>query len=213
MLKNKTALTLAASAAVAVTTGFVAAASAHQPEEQVDISTIPAGMYELDPAHGKITWSVSHLGFSTYKGQFPAVEATLSLDPSSLDTARVEASIDLTEQGTLNPALDEHLKSADFFDVANHPSARFETDKVTLLGEDRALIDGHLTLRGVTKPVRFTAEFNKAGVNPIDQRYSLGFDGQATIRRSKFGVDYGLPMVSDEVNLHLEGEFKLAENQ
>ena len=61
----------------------------------------------------------------------------------------------------------------------------------------------------MTRPVRFTTNFNKAGVNPLDKKYTLGFDGYATIKRSDFGVSYALPAVSDEVQLHLEGEFKL----
>ena len=81
MRANKRAIALALSASAAIAaTGFVATASAHQAEDRFDITDIPAGTYELDPAHGKITWSVAHLGFSTYKGQFPAVSATLSLD-------------------------------------------------------------------------------------------------------------------------------------
>lgn len=198
------AMLIGAGAMIATT-----AALAQDEPAAVDIAAIPAGTYVLDADHGKISWSVSHLGFSTYRGQFPALEATLTLDPARPEDAKVSATIDLTRQGTLNDALDAHLKTADFFDVANHPQARFVTDRVTILDADSAVVDGQLTLRGVTRPVRFAAEFNKAGVNPLDKRFSLGFDGYAAVRRSDFGVDYALPMVSDTVNLHLEGEFKL----
>lgn len=185
------------------------ATSAETVSSSPDLAGIPAGTYALDPAHGKITWSVSHLGFSTYTGQFPAVEATLQLDPAKLQNAKVTATIDLTEQGTLNEQLNGHLKTADFFDVENHPQARFVTTGVTVVDNDSATVDGELTLRGVTKPVRFTANFNKGAVNPLDKKFTLGFDGYATIKRSEFGVSYALPAVSDEVELHLEAEFKL----
>ena len=165
----------------------------------------------LDPAHGKITWSVSHLGFSTYTGQFAGVTATMELDPSSPETSALEAEIDVNSVGTLNAALDNHLKTPDFFDVGNFPAASFTATSVELTDADSAIVAGELTLRGVTKPVSFTADFNKAGVNPLDNKFSLGFDGYATIQRSEFGVSYGVPMISDEVQLHLEAEFKLVE--
>lgn len=207
-LKTSLALMIGASALIGT-----AGALAQDGEPAFDVSKIPAGTYQLDPAHGKISWSVSHLGFSTYRGQFPAVEARLTLDPAALADARVDATVDLTQQGTLNAQLDAHLKSDDFFDVANHPTARFVTNSVTIVDADSALIDGMLTLRGVTKPVRLEAEFNKAATNPLDKKYSLGFDGRAIIRRSDFGVSYALPMVSDHVELHLEGEFKLTDEK
>ena len=176
-----------------------------------EATTIPAGTYVLDPAHGKITWSVSHMGFSTYTGQFAGVTATMELDPASPETSELEAAIDVNSVGTLNEALDNHLKTPDFFDVANFPQASFTASSIELTDADSAIVSGDLTLRGVTKPVSFTADFNKAGVNPLDNKFSLGFDGYTTIQRSEFGVSYGVPMISDEVELHLEAEFKLAE--
>ena len=71
-----------------------------------------------------------------------------------------------------------------------------------------ARITGTLTLKGVTKPVSFDATFNQAGTNPVDKRYTVGFDGWAVIKRSDFGVSAFVPAVSDEVSLRLEGEFK-----
>jgi polyisoprenoid-binding protein YceI len=112
--------------------------------------------------------------------------------------------------GTLHDGLDAHLKNADFLDVANHPTASFRSRSIRLTGERTADIAGDLTLRGVTKPIVIKAVFNQAGVNPLDKTYSLGFDGEATIKRSDFGVSYGLPMVGDEVTLQLAAEFKAA---
>lgn len=178
---------------------------------QEDATPIPAGTYELDPAHGKITWSVSHMGFSTYTGQFSGVTATMTVDPTSPESSLVEAVVDINSVGTLNDALDAHLKTPDFFDAATYPQAIFKATSVDLTDEDSAVIAGDLTLRGVTKPVSFTADFNKAGVNPLDNTFTLGFDGHATIQRSEFGVSYGVPMISDAVDLHLEAEFKLVD--
>ena len=94
-------------------------------------------------------------------------------------------------------------KPADFFG-ATPAAAKFVSTKVTVNGQD-AKIEGNLTLNGVTKPVTIEVEFNQAGA--AMGAYKAGFDGEATIKRSDFGINYALPAVSDEVKLHIEGEF------
>jgi polyisoprenoid-binding protein YceI len=179
---------------------------------QAQITTSPAavqaGTYKLDPAHGKITWSVTHFGFSTYIGQFSHVDATLKVDPKALGATALDVTVDANSLGTLNPALDTHLKSKDFLDVAAFPSATFKATKVTSTGEKTADIAGELTLHGVTKPVVVHAVFNQGGVNPLDKKYSLGFAGAAEIVRSDFGIKSYVPAISDKVTLTIEAEFK-----
>ena len=169
---------------------------------------VRSGTYVLDPAHGKITWSVDHMGFSTYVGQFTDVSATLNLDSANPAASKLEASVRTASAGTFSEGLDKHLKSADFFDVGNHPTATFRATSIRPTDADSADIAGSLTLRGVTKPIIIKADFNQAGVNPLDKIYTVGFDGSAKIKRSDFGINYGLPAVGDEVTLHFEAEFK-----
>jgi polyisoprenoid-binding protein YceI len=181
---------------------------------QVDALTrnpaeVQSGSYVLDPGHGKITWSVDHMGFSTYVGQFTDVSANLDLDVRSPSASKLNASIKTDSVGTLNEALDKHLKTADFLDTSKFPTAQFKATGIRLLDRDTARISGSLTLRGVTKPVVIEADFNQAGINPVDKQYSVGFDGKTKIKRSDFGINYGLPLLGDEVTLHLEAEFKL----
>jgi polyisoprenoid-binding protein YceI len=168
---------------------------------------VQAGDYRLDPAHGKITWSVDHMGFSTYVGQFVNAEAELTLDPANPSASRLTATIPLTEVDSNSDGLDAHLQTADFFDTANHPTATFVSRSVTVDADDpsEATVLGDLTLRGVTRPVTMEVEFNRAGVSM--GAYKAGFDGEATIRRSEFGIAYGLPVLGDEITLHIEGEF------
>ncbi len=170
---------------------------------------VTAGAYVLDPAHSKITWSVDHMGFSTYIGQFTGVDARLTIDPDRLSATALTATVRTDTVGTFHDGLDAHLKNADFLDVSNHPTATFRSTSVKRTGASTADITGDLTLRGVTRPVTLEAEFNQAGVNPLDKTYTLGFDGKAVIKRSDFGVSYGLPAVGDEVTLNLAAEFKL----
>ena len=181
---------------------------------QAQLTTSPAatlaGTYRLDPAHGKITWSITHFGFSTYVGQFAHVDATLKVDPKAVGATTLDVTVDTNSLGTLNPALDTHLKSKDFLDVATFPTATFKATKVTSTGEKTADIAGDLTLHGVTRPVVVHATFMQGGINPIDKKYELGFAGSAEILRSEFGIKSYLPAISDKVTLTMEAEFKAA---
>ena len=173
-------------------------------------AAVQGGSFKLDPAHSKITWSVNHFGFSTYIGQFAHVDGTLKLDPKAIGASAVDVTVDTASLGTLNPALDTHLKSKDFLDIAAFPTATFHATKITQTGERTADIAGDLTLHGVTKPVVVQATFNQGGANPIDKKYELGFAGSAKIKRSEFGITTYVPVISDEVTLTIEAEFKAA---
>jgi polyisoprenoid-binding protein YceI len=174
-------------------------------------SEVRAGAYTLDSDHGKITWSVSHLGFSTYTGQFVNVQAELRLNPANPSASTLTATIPLTDVASGNAALNHHLQTADFFDTANHPTATFVSRSVTVNPTDptEATVVGDLTLRGVTRPVTIAVDFNQAGPS-MGNTYKSGFDGEATIKRSDFGITYGSQIgLGDEVKLHIEGEFIL----
>lgn len=185
------------------------------PVAQAQTTQVPAqtraGAYTLDSGHSKVTWSVTHLGFSTYVGQFAGVTGTMKIDPANLSATDLQVTIDTSMVGTLNAALDKHLKSPDFLDTAKFPTATFKATKVARTGDRTADITGDLTLHGVTKPVVVHATFNQAGVNFVDKQYSLGFDGKAVIKRSEFGVAGYVPAVSDEVTLQIAAEFKAAQ--
>ena len=195
---------IAAAASLSLLAGGAVVAQAVLTEAPAEVQ---AGTYKLDSAHGKVTWSVDHMGFSTYVGQFVAVQANLTLDPANPSASTLTATIPLTEVDTNSDGLDAHLQTADFFDTANHPVATFVSRSVTIDAADpsEAVVVGDLTLRGVTRPVTMAVEFNQAG--PSMGAYKAGFDGEATIKRSDFGIAYGLPVLGDEVTLHIEGEF------
>jgi polyisoprenoid-binding protein YceI len=196
---------IAAAASISLLTGGAVVAQAALTRAPAEVQP---GAYALDSDHGKITWSVSHLGFSTYKGQFVNVDADLTLDPANPSAATLTATIPLTEVDSNSDGLDAHLQTADFFDTANHPVATYVSRSVTVdpTAPDRATVVGDLTLRGVTRPVTMTVRFNQAGPS-MGGAYRAGFDGEATIKRSDFGINYALPVLGDEVSLHIEGEF------
>ncbi len=171
---------------------------------------VKAGAYVADTSHSKVTWSVSHFGFSTYVGQFAGVTASLKLDPANLGATALDATVQTAAVGTLNPALDTHLKAPDFLDVAKFPTATFKATSVKSTGASTADITGDLTLHGVTRPVVLQATFTQAGVSPIDKKYTVGFSAMAVVKRSEFGIKTYVPAISDDVTLQIDTEFKAA---
>ena len=169
---------------------------------------VKPGVYELDKSHGKITWSVSHLGLSTYVGQFADVEAKLVLEPKEPAKSTLVAKVSMGSVGTLHPVLDQVLKSPEMFHIEKFPAAEFKATRIEVVSERKARIVGDLTMVGVTKPVTMEATFNRAGFHPVDKRYTIGFDGRATIKRTEWGLKAFTPGIGDEVTLAIEGEFK-----
>ena len=143
-----------------------------------DPKAIKAGTYMLDKSHGKITWSVNHLGFSTYRGAFPGTEAKLTIDPATPERTMLTASVDTGSVATLNEKLDDELKSDGWLNSEKFPKATFEATKVeypypaSQLKSDglaHAQITGNLTLNGVTKPEVMMVTFNQAWHQPCKQ--------------------------------------------
>ncbi len=169
---------------------------------------VQAGSYKLDASHGKITWKVNHLGFSTYVGQFINVSADLTLDPANPSNSTLTATVPLADVAPNDDGLKRHLQTPDFFNTAEFPTATFVAKSIVVDRDDpnEADVIGDLTLHGVTRSVTLEVEFNQAGPS-MGNTYKVGFDGEATIRRSDFGMSYGLPAIGDEVELHIEGEF------
>ncbi|MDP4002229.1 YceI family protein [Methylobacterium sp. NEAU K] len=176
-----------------------------------DPTQVRAGTYVLDPDHGKVTWSVSHLGYSTYYGQFAGLTGTLELDPKAPEKSRLAVSVALNGVVTGSARLNEHLATPDFFDTAKFPTATFTATAVEATSPTTARITGDLNLRGISRPLAIDATFNQAGIHPVDQRYTVGFDGLAVLKRSDYGVNAFLPALGDEVSLRIEGEFKAAQ--
>ena len=171
-----------------------------------DPAQVPSGTYRLDAGHGKITWLVMHHGLSTYVGQFSSVAATLTLDSANPAKSTLDVTVDTNSLGTLNDRLDDRLKSDQWFDTAIYPTAHYVSTLVTRTGARTAIITGNLTLHGVTKPVSINVTFN--GVAAMPGRTVAGFDGEADVKRTEFGMTTEFPGVSDDVRLLIEGEFE-----
>lgn len=189
------------------------AQSAPQVPGQVEATRVVAGTYTADPAHSLIAWEVNHFGFSDYIGLFGDVAGTLTLDPANLSAASVNVTIPVARVTTASAGLTDHLlrpgkdgAKPDFFGP-EPADARFVSTSVDATGTS-AKIDGNLTLNGITRPVTLAAEFTGAGNNPYNKKLTVGFSATTTIKRSDFGIDTAIPLVSDEVELEIHVAFE-----
>lgn len=175
----------------------------------VDPSRVASGTYKVEPQHTQVLFTLNHLGFTEYTGQFRQPTGTFVLDRAVPARDKLDVSFDIGKVSTTVAALDEHLQKPEFFDSAHFPTGRFVSTRVTVSG-NTAVINGELTLKGVTKPVTLQARFIGAGVNPLSKKPTIGFRATTSIQRSQWGVSYGLPVVSDKVDLTINAAFEPA---
>jgi polyisoprenoid-binding protein YceI len=176
-------------------------------------AAITGGTYAVDPGHTLIGWRVDHMGFNDYFGIFGDSTGTLTLDPKKPNAAKVEITIPVSKLTTASAGLTSHMLRAgkdggkpDFFAPAD---AKFVSTMVMAKGI-KAMIHGNLTLNGVTKPVILDAEFAGAGKAPpmMGGKENIGFHAKTVIKRSEFGIGYGIPVVSDAVALDITVAFQ-----
>jgi polyisoprenoid-binding protein YceI len=194
--------TSAAAVLVAVTASAV---SAQTPATPADVQ---GGTYQVEAGHTQVGFSLLHFGFSYYTGVFSNVSGTLNLDPKTPAASTLNVTIPVDSVQTTSTKLDGELKSPQWFDATQFPNATFTSTKVTVTGKGHAIVTGNLTIHGVTKPETLKVRFIGAGVNPLDKKYTVGFEAVGTINRSDFGVKMYVPYVSDAVELHIAGAFE-----
>ena len=173
-----------------------------------DAAKVEAGTYAVEPNHTQVGFSVSHFGFSTYKGLFQKTSGTLVLDPAKPDASKIDVTVATDSVYTPSDKLTGELKSADWLDAAKFPEITFKSTKVEKTGPESAKVTGDLTLHGVTKPVTLTAKFFGAGANPMSKKYTAGFEVTGKIKRSDFGVKTYVPVIGDEVDLSISAPFE-----
>jgi polyisoprenoid-binding protein YceI len=165
--------------------------------------------YTMDPPHSIPQFELDYIGFTTIRGRFDKTSGKFTIDRSAR-TGSVEFVIEAasvttgdTERGSRPRTRDEHLRTADFFNVAEFPRLTFKGTSVKFAGEAPVQIDGQLTMLGVTRPVTLKVERWKCGVHPFYKKDACGADAVAKLKRSDFGMTYGIPALGDEVSLHI----------
>lgn len=167
--------------------------------------------WTVDPMHSEIGFKVRHLVISNVSGKFTKFEGTVVSDKEDFSDAKINFSADIDSISSGSAQRDEHLKSADFFDAANHPKLTFVSTSIAPKGSDEFDMTGDLTIRGVTKQVTLKAECGGIGPNAYGQTVA-GFELSGKINRKDFGLNWhgvteaGGIVVSDEVKLVINAE-------
>lgn len=165
--------------------------------------------WSIDPAHSEVTFSVRHLGISRVTGAFQEFDASLEVDPADLNTLQTNATVQISSIDTRNEDRDEHLRSPDFFDAENYPEMTFASTGISNINGSTFTIEGDLTIKDVTKPVAFDAEFLGTAQGPMgDER--AAFTATTVIDRTEYGLQWnrlteaGGVVVGHDVTINLD---------
>jgi polyisoprenoid-binding protein YceI len=177
------------------------------------LANAAAKTYDVDPVHSFPYFSVQHFGMSTVSGRFDKMSGKISFDAAdktgSIDIRIPTASVSTGDGKRADGARsrDEHLRSPDFFNSVEFPEMVYTSTKLHFTGEVLTSVDGNLTLLGVTKPVKLSVTSFKCGPNPFNKRPMCGVDANTSIKRSDFGMKFGIPTaVGDEVKIWVNVE-------
>jgi polyisoprenoid-binding protein YceI len=176
------------------------------------VSNVPtAATYTLDQSHSIVSFSARHLMVSKVRGRFPVTEGKLVVDEDPTKST-VEAVIDVRAVESGDPKRDEHLRSADFFDADNYPTATFRSTKVIDKGDGEFTLEGQLTVRGKTRPVTMHGEYLGSQASPWgDTR--VGFTAETEVSRKEWGLDFNVALetggvlVGDKIKLTIDAEW------
>lgn len=161
--------------------------------------------FTLDPTHTFVNFEAKHFGTSTNRGRFDKKSGTIVIDPVA-KTGQIEINIDMASISTGTPSFDGHLKSKDFFNAEAFPTATFKSTKIKFDGDKIDEVEGTLTMLGKTVPVTLDAEHYGCFDHPRLKRQVCGGDFETTIKRSDFGMTYGLPVIPDNIKLEIQVE-------
>lgn len=165
--------------------------------------------WTFDPAHSSADFTVRHMMVTNVRGSLGAISGTINFDPANLAASSVDATIDVAGISTGVEDRDNHLCSADFFDVATYPNITFKSTNVEVTGDDSAKITGDLTIRDVTGSTVLNVEFLGQGDSPFGDTRA-GFEASAKINREEFGLTWnqaletGGVLVGQDVKISLD---------
>ncbi len=183
--------------------GFLGAETPPNPNPDA----LRGGTFQVEPTHTRILFAVSHMGFTTWYGDFTGASGSLSLDPKNLGATRFDIKIPVASVSTTNATLDGELKGPKWFDAAKYPVIEFKSGTVIRTGARTARVTGELTFHGVTRPETLNVTFNAAGNNELTNQYTAGFNATGTLKRSDFNQSTYIPLIGDEVALTISAAF------
>ena len=163
--------------------------------------------YTLDPIHSFSHFEVGHLGYTGIRGRFDKSAGKFTIDRAaktgSLEVTVQTASVTTgdSERGGRTRTRDEHLRTADFFNVAEFPAMTFKSTGVRFSGDNPAQVDGQLTMIGVTKPLTLNIESWRCGAHPVNKKEMCGGSATGVVKRTEYGMKFGVPAISDEIRI------------
>lgn len=167
--------------------------------------------WNIDSSHTRANFSVRHMMISNVNGQFDDITGTVDFNEADPAQSSLNVKIGVASINTRDEKRDGHLKSPDFFDVANHPYLTFESTKVEKTSENTGRVTGNLTIRGISKPVVLEVEYNGQAKSPWGTT-SAGFTATAKINRKDWGLNWNVALetggwlVGDDVKITIEAE-------
>jgi polyisoprenoid-binding protein YceI len=164
-----------------------------------------ADSYTLDSSHTFPRFEINHFGFSTHHGQFNKTSGKLTLDRTA-KSGSIEVTVDTASISTGDPKLEEHLRKEEFFNVAKFPTMTFKAKTIKFNGNVPVAADGELTLLGVTRPLTLTISRVKCAPHPMLKTEDCGAEVSGKLKRTDFGMKAYVPLVGDEVTLHIQVE-------
>ena len=167
--------------------------------------------WDIDTAHTTIEFTAKHMMVTNVKGRFNSFSGDAHLDEQHPANSKVDVTIDLASLTTGNEGRDNHLRSADFFDVEHYPTATFNSKKVEQVGEDRLRVTGDLTIRGVTKPVILDVTV-EGKFKDMQGKDRYGFTATTSFSRKEFGLEWNVALesggwlVSDKISIAIDAQ-------
>lgn len=173
----------------------------------VSLWAVPAfaQTYQVDPVHTSLVFRVKHMNTAFVYGMFRDIKGTVVVDEANPARSSINLEVNADSVFTANEQRDNHLRSPDFFNTRQFPTITFRSTSIRRVNENTVQVQGNLTMRGVTRPVTATVNLTGKGKN-AQGRDIIGFETTFTIRRSEFGIRYGLPGLGDEVRVMLSVE-------
>ncbi|GCE10447.1 YceI family protein [Tengunoibacter tsumagoiensis] len=168
-------------------------------------------IFEIDPLHSLVEFSVRHLMISIVKGRFSEFRGTIDLNVQNPERSSIKAVIKTDSIHTGALRRDAHLRSADFFDSSRYPTFTFESTQVQLIDQNHCILKGNFTLRGITKEIALQVTYTGQSRDPLTNAWRIGLSAVTTINRLDFGMQYnkitdGIALVGDEARIEIFAE-------
>jgi polyisoprenoid-binding protein YceI len=167
--------------------------------------------WQIDSAHTHVGFSVKHMMVTTVRGQFRNYRGKMNLDPKDFARSTFEGEIDVASVDTGNADRDNHLRTGDFFDAQNHPTITFKSGRIESKDDGQYVVNGTITIRGVSKPIALDVEFLGTSKNPYGKTVA-GLSVRGTLNRKDFGVNFNAVLetggvaVGEKVKLEVDVE-------